>query len=271
MELIEILKAIFLGMVQGITEWLPISSTGHLLLVNEFLHLQFSPDFVSSFTTIIQFGSILAVVLLYFHKLNPFSPKKTAAQKRETFSLWLKVLVGAIPAGIVGLLFEEKIDALFYNSTTIAITLILYGIFFIILENRRREAKIGDFSQLSYRTALLIGVFQILALVPGTSRSGATILGAILLGCARPVAAEYSVFLAVPMRFGASFLKIVKYGGAFSGAEWGILLIGVLTAFIVSVFAIKFLMNYIRKHDFKAFGYYRIVLGVLVLLYFFIF
>jgi len=268
MEFLDMINALILGIVQGITEWLPISSTGHLILVNQFLTLPFSTDFINAFTTIIQFGSILAVVVLYFHKLNPFSGKKSAEEKKDTLSLWIKVIVGVIPAGIIGLLFEEQIDALFYNPTTIGITLILYGIFFIILENRKKQPKINDFNQLSYKTAFFIGVCQVLALIPGTSRSGSTILGAILLGTARPVAAEYSFFLAVPVMLGASGMKLLKYGAAFTGAEWAFLALGTVISFIVSVFAIKFLINYIRRHDFKVFGYYRIILGIIVLLYF---
>lgn len=264
----ELLKAALLGIVQGITEWLPISSTGHMILLDEFIKMNVTPEFMSMFLVVVQLGSILAVVVLYFHKLNPFSPKKTVQQKRETFSLWGKVLVGVIPAGIVGLLFEEQIDAIFYRPVPTAIALIVYGIAFILIENMHRRPKINDLNQLSYKTAVLIGVFQILALIPGTSRSGSTILGAVLLGSSRYVAAEFSFFLAVPIMFGASGFKLLKYGLGFSGSEWLILAVGMVVAFVVSVFAIKFLMNYIRKHDFKAFGWYRIVLGMIVLAYF---
>lgn len=268
MVFVEILKAVLLGIVQGITEWLPISSTGHMILVDELIKMNFSKGFVEMFLVVIQFGSILSVVVLYFHKLNPFSPNKTKAERTDTYSLWLKVLTASIPAGVIGLLFDEKIDELFYNPQTVAATLIIYGILFIILENRKRKPKVAEFSQLSYKHALLIGVFQTLALIPGTSRSGATILGAMLLGTSRYIAAEFSFFLAIPVMFGASVLKLIKYWLGFSGAEWAALLAGLGSAFIVSVFAIKFLLGYIKKHDFKAFGYYRIVLGVVVFLYF---
>ncbi|WP_040197285.1 undecaprenyl-diphosphate phosphatase [Candidatus Soleaferrea massiliensis] len=270
MEFLEMLKAAFLGIIQGITEWLPISSTGHMILANEFVKMNTSQEFFNMFLVVIQFGSILAVLCLYFHKLNPFSPKKTAVQKRDTLSLWGKVLVAVIPAAVIGLLFEEQIDALLMNSVTVAIALIVYGIAFIILESRKKKPAITGFTDMSYKTALLIGVFQVLALVPGTSRSGSTILGAILLGCSRSVAAEFSFFLAIPVMFGASGLKILKHGLAFSGTEWLLLLIGMVVAFVVSIFAIKFLMNFIKKHDFKPFGYYRIVLGIIVLAYFFL-
>ena len=268
MQVIELLKAVLLGIVQGITEWLPISSTGHMILVDEFIHMVGSDSFKNMFFVVIQFGSILAVVCLFFHKLNPFSPKKTAVQKKETVNLWLKVLVAVVPAAIIGFLFEEKIDELFFNPTTVAIALIVYGILFIVLENRKRSPKIRTLNDLSYLTALEIGVFQVLALIPGTSRSGSTILGAIFLGTSRNVAAEFSFFLAIPVMFGASLLKIVKFGFEFTGMELAILLTGMIVAFVVSVAVIKFLMGYIKKHDFKVFGWYRIILGVLVLIYF---
>lgn len=269
---IEICKAIVLGLVQGITEWLPVSSTGHMILVDEFLHLkETTPNFVDAFLVVIQFGSILAVVVLFFHKLNPFSPKKTHAQKVETVSLWAKVLVAVIPAGIIGVLFEEQIDALFFNPQTVAATLIIYGVLFLLLESRKKRPRIESFQQLDYKTALLIGVFQILALIPGTSRSGSTILGAVFLGTSRMVAAEFSFFLAIPVMLGASVLKLAKYGLAFTGGEWAVLLTGMATAFVVSIFAIRFLMDFVKKHDFKPFGWYRIGLGLVVLAYFWIF
>lgn len=268
MEFIEILKAIVMGIVQGITEWLPISSTGHMILLNQFIKMNLSDSFISMFLVVIQFGSILAVVVLYFHKLNPFSAKKTGPEKKDTLSLWLKVIVAVIPAGIIGILFEEKIDELFYNPTTIAIALIVYGILFIVIENRKRTPQINSFQELSYTTALFIGVFQVLALIPGTSRSGSTILGAIILGTSRSVAAEFSFFLAIPVMLGASLLKLVKFGFNISSLELAVLLAGMAVAFIVSIIAIKFLVGYVQKHDFKVFGYYRIVLGILVLLYF---
>ncbi len=274
--MIELLKAIVLGIVQGITEWLPISSTGHMILVNELMPLPVlanaaaNKEFVDMFMVVIQFGSILAVLLLYFHKLNPFSPRKNAYEKRSTIDLWLKVIVAVVPAGIIGVLFDDLIDAYFYNPITVAAMLILYGIAFLIIENRHRRPSVTSFEKMSYKTALAIGVFQVLALIPGTSRSGATILGAVLLGCSRGIAAEFSFFLAVPVMFGASLLKLIKMKIAFSLATASVLIVGMVVAFIVSVFAIRFLMGYIRKHDFKAFGVYRIVLGILVLAYFFL-
>ena len=270
---LELLKAAFFGIVQGITEWLPISSTGHMILFEQFIHMNVSKDFWDMFLVVIQFGSILAVVLLYFHKLNPFSPKKSPVQKRDTWSLWGKVLVAVIPAAVIGLLFDDFITDKLYGYVTVAITLIVYGIAFIVVENmdRTKHPTIRNFEQLDYKTALFIGVFQILALIPGTSRSGSTIIGATLLGCSRYVATEFSFFLAVPVMLGASLLKIVKFfvktGIGFTGKEIGILLVGMIVAFVVSVFAIKFLMGYIRKHDFKAFGYYRIALGIIVIIY----
>ena len=270
---LELLKAAFFGIVQGITEWLPISSTGHMILFEQFIHMNVSKDFWDMFLVVIQFGSILAVVLLYFHKLNPFSPKKSPVQKRDTWSLWGKVLVAVIPAAVIGLLFDDFITDKLYGYVTVAITLIVYGIAFIVVENmdRTKHPTIRNFEQLDYKTALFIGVFQILALIPGTSRYGSTIIGATLLGCSRYVATEFSFFLAVPVMLGASLLKIVKFfvktGIGFTGTEIGILLVGMIVAFVVSVFAIKFLMGYIRKHDFKAFGYYRIALGIIVIIY----
>ena len=271
MDFIEVIKAIILGIVEGITEWLPISSTGHMILVDEFLKLDMSAAFKEMFFVVIQLGAIMAVVVLYFNKLNPFTSKKTVIQKKETFSLWFKVLAACVPAGIIGFLFDDKIEELFYNYITVAVTLILYGILFIIIEkNKKRVPKIDGFSHLTYKTAFLIGAFQVLSLIPGTSRSGATIIGAILLGTSRYVATEFSFFLAIPVMFGASALKIVKFGFDFTGAEMFILLTGMIIAFIISIFAIKFLMGYIKKHDFKAFGYYRIALGIIILTYFFV-
>lgn len=272
MDFLELLKAVIFGIIQGITEWLPISSTGHMILANEFIKLKVSDDFFSMFEVVIQFGSILAVLVLFFHKLNPFSPRKSRKEKSDTISLWTKVIIAVIPAGIIGVLFDDKLNELFYNPPTVAITLILYGILFIILENRHKRPRIRSFEQLDYKTALLIGVFQILALIPGTSRSGSTILGAVFLGTSRYIAAEFSFFLAIPVMFGASALKLLKFflkvGFGFSALEFSILITGMIVAFIVSIFAIKFLMDYIKKHDFKVFGYYRIILGIIVLLYF---
>jgi len=262
--LIEMLKVILLGIVEGITEWLPISSTGHMILVDEFIKLNVPKDFMEMFLVVIQLGAI------YFHKLNPFSPKKSAKEKRETVDIWGKVIVGCLPAAVIGLAFNDKIDALFYNAPTVAFTLILYGILFIIVENynKHRELQVGELSDLTYKIAVIIGCFQVLALIPGTSRSGATIIGAMILGTSRFVAAEYSFFLSIPVMFGASFLKLVKYGFHYTGMEVTILVVGMLVAFIVSIVAIKFLLGYIKKNDFKAFGVYRIVLGIVVAAYF---
>lgn len=270
--MMEILKSIILGIVQGITEWLPISSTGHMLLVDELMKLQVFDDvlmntsFVNMYMVVIQFGSILAVCLLYFNKLNPFSSIKSVSEKRETLNLWGKVIIGVIPAGIIGVLFDDYIDAYLHGPVVIAIMLIVYGVLFIIIESQQRHSKITSFEKMTPFTAFLIGCFQVLALIPGTSRSGATILGAVLLGTSRTVAAEFSFFLAVPVMAGASLLKILKMDVVMSGLAWAVLLTGMLVAFVVSVIAIKFLMGYIRKHDFKAFGVYRIVLGLLVLI-----
>ena len=266
--MIEILKAVLLGIVQGITEWLPVSSTGHMILVDEFVKLNFSPTFISTFLVVIQFGSILAVLLIFFKKLNPFDSSKSKVEKKETLSLWAKVIVAVIPSGIIGVLFEEDIDRLFFNSTTVALALIIYGVIMIVIENRDKKPAVSDFSEVSYKLAIGIGLFQCLALIPGTSRSGSTIIGATLLGASRYVAAEFSFFLAIPTMLGASLLKIVKTGFAFTGFEWLVLGVGSVVAFVVYVIVIKFFMDYIKKHDFKAFGYYRIVLGIIVLLYF---
>ncbi|NLB33404.1 MAG: undecaprenyl-diphosphate phosphatase [Tissierellia bacterium] len=269
---IEIIKAIILGIVEGVTEWLPISSTGHMILVEEFIKFNASEQFMKMFRVVIQLGAIMAVVLLYFNKLNPLAPSKTLKQKMDTRDIWFKVIVGVLPAGILGVLFDDWFDAHFYNYQTVAITLIVYGILFIVIENRnkRKRAKIKSFKDLSYSTALIIGIFQVLALIPGTSRSGATILGAIILGTSRNLAAEYSFFLSVPVMFGASALKLYKFGLNFTGLEFSILLTGMIVAFVVSVVAIRFLLKYIKNNDFKAFGWYRIILGILVLAYFMI-
>ena len=258
---IELLKAVFLGIVQGITEWLPISSTGHMILANEIISLSVSDAFMEMFEVVIQLGSILAVVVLFFHKLNPFSPKKSAPQKRETFSLWGKVLIGVIPAGIIGLLFDDQINDIFYNSLTIAITLIIYGVLFILVENRNkgRAPRVGSVREITWQLALAIGCAQVLALIPGTSRSG---------GLSRTAAAEFSFFLAVPVMLGASALKLLKFGFNFTGMELAVLFSGCVTAFLVSLLAIRFLMSFIQKHDFKPFGYYRIALGIIILIVF---
>jgi undecaprenyl-diphosphatase len=269
-EFIEILKAIILGIVEGITEWLPISSTGHMILVNEFLQLSMSDAFKELFLVVIQLGAILAVVVLYWRKLFPVSIGKKPVIQKEIISVWLKILVACVPAAIIGFLFDNQIEALFFNYQTVSITLIVYGILFIIIEskNKNRISQINKVSQITYKRALLIGVFQLLALIPGTSRSGATILGAILIGTSRTVAAEFTFYLAVPVMVGASLLKIVKFGFHFTSAEIAVLMTGTIVAFIVSILAIKFLIVYIKKHDFKVFGWYRIVLGIAVLAYF---
>lgn len=269
MDFIEIIKVIILGIIEGITEWLPISSTGHMILADEFIKLNVSDAFKDMFLVVIQLGAIMAVVILFFHKLNPFSPRKSGTEKKETFFLWFKVAVACIP-GLTGFVLNDIMDKLFYNYKTVALTLILYGILFIVIENRNksREYKVNNLSQLSYTTAFLIGLFQILAFIPGTSRSGATIIGAMLIGTSRYVAAEFSFFLSIPAMFAASAYKMYKFGFDFTGTEILVLVVGMLSAFIVSVLAIRFLMQYIKNKDFKVFGYYRIILGVIVLLYF---
>lgn len=264
----EFIKAIIFGIIEGITEWLPISSTGHMILAEEFIKLNVTPEFWKMFLVVIQLGAILAVVLLYFRKLNPFALSKTSEEKKQTWFLWFKVAVACIPAAVIGILFEDQIDMFLDNSWVVALMLILYGIFFILIEMRNKKASITELKNLTYKTALIIGIFQVLALIPGTSRSGATILGAMLIGTSREIAAEFTFFLAIPVMFGASLLKILKFGLAFTSMEASILAIGMITAFIVSVIAIKFLMSYIKKNDFKVFGYYRIVLGLLVFAYF---
>lgn len=271
--MIEALKVIVLGIVEGITEWLPISSTGHLILVEEFMTLNQSEAFIEMFNVVIQLGAIMAVVVLYFHKLNPFSPKKTQKQKMMTIQLWIKVLIATLPAAVIGLLFDDYINDHFMNAYVVAAMLILYGILFIVVEERHRDVKpkATKISHLTIPMVLAIGGFQVLALIPGTSRSGATILGGLLVGASRSLAAEFTFFLAIPVMFGASLLKIVKFfleGGGIAGMEIFLLLLGCVVSFAVSVFVIRFLMQYIKNHDFKVFGYYRIVLGVIVLAYF---
>ena len=271
MDFIEFLKVLVLGIVEGFTEWLPISSTGHMILVDEIIHLNVTDAFMSMFRVVIQLGAILAVVVLYFRRLNPFDPGKSRAQKVGTVRLWLKIIVACVPAAVFGLLLDDWMDAHLYNGYVVAATLIIYGVLFIILENHNQytDFPIQRTGQISYKTALLIGLFQVLAAVfPGTSRSGATIIGALLIGVSRMVAAEFTFFLAIPVMFGASLLKLVKFGFHFTGLEIGILVVGMVSAFIVSVIVIRFLMGYIKKHDFKVFGWYRIVLGIIVLLYF---
>lgn len=270
MIILELLKAIILGIVEGITEWLPISSTGHMILVDEFIKLNTSAAFKEMFMVVIQLGAIMAVVLIYFHKLNPFSSKKSLKEKRNTMFIWYKVIIGVIPAGVLGLLLDDWLDAKFYNYLTVAIMLIVYGVLFIVIENRNKniEPVINNFKSLSFKTAFGIGLFQVLSLIPGTSRSGATIIGAMILGTSRHIAAEYSFFMSIPIMFGASALKLIKFGLDFSGTEIIILLTGMIVAFTVSIVAIRMLIKYIKNNDFKVFGWYRIILGVVVLLYF---
>ena len=301
--IIEALKAFLIGIVEGITEWLPISSTGHMILVDEFVKLQVSDEFLALFLVVIQLGAIMAVLILYFHKLNPFSPKKTSVQKKSTWRLWGMVAIGCIPAAIIGLLFDDWVNEHFYNKVTVAAMLIVYGVAFIVLERRNRRRlreaeavlaaprgrharqpygdvadeaeaqlfKITDVDEIDWKTALKIGCFQVLAIIPGTSRSGATIIGGMLSGCSRTAAAEFTFFLAIPIMFGWGLVKCIKFfaaGIAMTSTEILVLAVGIVTAFAMSVVAIKFLMGYIKKNDFTAFGWYRIVVGVLVLGYF---
>ena len=270
MTLVEVLKIIVLGIVEGFTEWLPISSTGHMILVDEIIKLNQPDAFKDVFLVVIQLGAILAVVVMYFHKLNPFSPSKSSRQRDATWSLWIKIVIACIPAAVLGLLLDDWMEAHLFNAYVVSAALIVYGVLFIVLENSSvcSNPRFNKVGQISAKTAFLIGMVQLLALIPGTSRSGSTILGAMILGCSRGAAAEFSFFLGIPVMFGASFLKIVKYGLHFTGPQVFYLILGMVVAFIVSVYAIRFLMGYIRKHDFKFFGYYRIVLGAIVLVYF---
>ncbi len=271
MDIMEILKAVLFGIVEGITEWLPISSTGHMILFNEFVTLDVSPEFWEMFLVVIQLGAILAVVLLFWNKIFPFQFKEKPVVRKDIFVLWFKILAACIPAAVIGLAFDDVLDALFYNPWCVAIALIVFGIAFIVIENRNKNAvpKITELHQITYQTAFLIGIFQLLAAVfPGTSRSGATIVGALLIGVSRTVAAEFTFFLAIPVMLGASLLKVLKFEGPITSAETIILLVGMVVAFLVSVFVIRFLMGYIKKHDFKVFGWYRIALGAAVLGYF---
>ncbi len=272
--MIEILKAILFGIVEGITEWLPISSTGHLILLNEFINLGVSDEFRSMFDVVIQLGAILAVIVLFFHKLNPFAPSKSADEKVQTWKLWFKVVAAIIPSGVVGVLFDDWMDAHLHNGIVVAIALIVYGIAFILVERKntgKHLRTVQDVHAISYKTAILIGLFQCLSLVPGTSRSGSTILGAIMLGVGRSAGAEFSFFMAIPTMLGASAIKFLKFllSGATAGAtEIAVLLVGCVVSFVVSLLVIRALMEYVRKHSFSAFGVYRIVLGILVLAYF---
>ena len=272
LDLIEILKVVFLGIVEGITEWLPISSTGHMLLVDEFLQLDASSEFKDMFFVVIQLGAILAVVILFWKKMFPFqfADKTRPVVKKETFIIWFKVIVACIPGAVVTLLFDDYIDAHLHTPAVIASALIFYGAAFIFIEyrNRSRTPRVNDISQISYADAFAIGLFQVLSIIPGTSRSGATIIGALVIGVSRVAAAEFTFFLAVPVMFGLSLIKLLKFGFVFTGSELVTLLLGMAVAFIVSLLVIRFLMSYIKRHDFKLFGWYRIILGVIVLLYF---
>lgn len=272
MEVIEIFKAIILGIIEGITEWLPISSTGHMILIDEFLQLGMSDAFKEMFFVVIQLGAILAVVVLYWKKIFPFDFKENQVIKKDIIIMWIKIVIACIPAAIVGVLFDDKINLLFYNFQSVAITLIVFGILFIVVENynKGKNSIVKNINQLTYKMAMVIGLFQLVAAIfPGTSRSGATILGALLIGVSRDVAAEFTFFLAIPVMFGASLLKLIKFGIVFKSFELTVLLVGMLVAFIVSLLTIKFLVGYIKKHDFKIFGWYRIVLGCILLIYYF--
>ncbi len=267
--MIEILKIIFYGIIEGITEWLPISSTGHLIIIEKFLKLNYSFEFIEMLRVLIQLGAILAVIVLYFNKLNPFTKKKNKKEKKETYNIWLKVIIATIPAAIIGYLFDDKINALLFNYKTVAVMLILYGLIFILVEKTKNEPSIINIKELTIDTAFLIGLFQVLSLIPGTSRSGITIIGALILGLSREIATEFTFFLGIPVMFGASILKLTKFGFLFTTFELVSLLISFITAFIVSIIVIRFLINYIKKHDFKVFGYYRIILGIILLLLFY--
>ena len=271
MEIIEILKAILFGIVEGITEWLPVSSTGHMILLDELVKLDVTDEFMSMFLVVIQLGAILAVVVLYFPQLWPFSTKERFFIKKDTFSMWFKILVACVPAAVVGILFEDELDRLFYNYWTVAFALIVFGVLFIIIEHQNKDVvpKVNSIAQITYPMAFCIGAFQLIAAVfPGTSRSGATILGAIMIGISRTVAAEFTFFLAVPVMLGASLLKILKFGLVFSTSEAVLLLVGMVVAFVISIVVIKWLLGYIRKHSFTGFGWYRIILGIVVLAFF---
>ena len=280
--MIDVIKAIVLGIIEGITEWLPISSTGHLILADEFIKLGVSEEFKEMFDVVIQLGAIFAVILLFWNKLWPFTTRKESSGvmplgslfglKKNSASIWIKVIIACVPSILIGLPFEDKIDELFFNPTVVAVALIVYGVAFILIEhfNKNKAYAVNSMQTLSYKTAFFIGCFQVLAMIPGTSRSGSTILGAMLIGASRTVAAEFSFYLAVPTMFGASLLKLLKFGFHFTSIEMVVLAAGMVTAFVISVIAIKFLLGFIRKKSFAAFGYYRIALGALVLLYFYL-
>ena len=268
MNILELIKVIIIGIVEGITEWLPISSTGHMLLVDEFLQLNMSEAFKEMFFVVIQLGAILAVVVMFWGKMFPFGFREKPIIKKDIFSIWFKVLIACIPSGIMGVLFDDFLEAHFGTPVVIAAMLIFYGVLFIVIEawNKKRKPRVNTLAEINYKTAFTIGMFQVLSLIPGTSRSGATIIGALIIGVSRVAAAEFSFFLAIPTMFGASAFKLLKFGFDFTGTELLTLVFGMVVAFLVSILAIKFLMGYIKKHDFRAFGWYRIVLGVIVLL-----
>ena len=272
LSIIELIKVVILGVVEGLTEWLPVSSTGHMILVDEFIKLDVDKKFMDMFLVVIQLGAILAVVVLNFERLNPFSSWKTRQEKRDTIDLWMKVVVACVPAAVIGLAFNDYMEEHFMNAPVVAFTLIFYGVLFIVIENynKRRRPRVNRLERLDYKTALIIGMFQVLSLVPGTSRSGSTIIGGILFGTSRYVATEFTFFLAIPVMFGASLLKLVKFGFHYTGAEMLILVLGMATAFVVSIASIKFRLQYIKTNDFKAFGWYRIALGIVVLAYLFL-
>ena len=274
--MIELLKAILFGIVEGITEWLPVSSTGHMIILDEFIKLDCTPEFLEMFLVVIQLGAILAVVILFWNKIFPFQfrDKDKPVIEMDKIMLWLKIVVACIPAAVVGILFDDVFEALFYHAIPVALALIVFGVAFIVVErvNKTKQAKVKELDDITFQTAFMIGIFQLIAAVfPGTSRSGATIVGALLIGVSRNVAAEFTFFLAIPVMFGASLLKLVKFGLSFTTLEVGVLIIGMLVSFLVSIFVIQFLMDYIKKHDFKVFGWYRIALGIIVLGYYFIF
>ena len=266
----EFLKSVLLGIIEGITEWLPISSTGHMILFNELTNTTEGFLTTDVFLYLIQLGAILAIATLYFKKLNPFSPSKSSQEKKDTWSMWFKVIVACIPAAVIGLLLNDFMEN-FETPFVISAALIIYGILFMVIENKRKTAKISNLNELNYKTAILIGLFQVLSIIPGTSRSGSTILGAMLLGCSRELSAEFSFFLAIPVMFGVSFLKLVTNDYVMAQAEWFILILAMVIAYIVSIISVKFLTNYVKKHDFKVFGKYRIALGIIIILFFAIF
>ena len=268
MSLIEILKIIVVGIVEGFTEWLPISSTGHMILIDEIISLDMTPEFREVFMNVIQLGAMLALIIMYFRRLNPFDSGKNADQKLATWKLWLKIAIATVPAGVIGLILDDWVDSNLSSGLVVAVSLIVYGVAFIVIENinKRKAPVIERLGKLDYQTALYIGLFQMLAIIPGTSRSGSTILGAMLLGCARPVAAEFSFFLAIPVMVGVSFLKLITNDYLMTSSEWILLIVAMAVAYAVSMAAVKLLTGYVKKHDFKVFGYYRIILGVIILI-----